>query len=135
MELTEVKVENVYSLEDKPNSAVLVLETLEEKPKRFTVGIGILEGNYLLFLVRKMERKSLMPLDLFFQSIRCNNMEVEKVSILKLENGVFYCTVFCRRTDEVFEFDARISDAVLSALTYGKPIYIDNELLGKLELL
>ncbi len=135
MELTEVKVENVYSLEDKLNSAVLVLQTLEETPKRFTVGIGILEGNYLLFLVRKMERKSLMPLDLFFQAISCNNMEVEKVSILKLENGVFYCKVFCRRADEVFEFDARISDAVLSALTYSKPIYIENELLGKLELL
>ncbi|MDD4819269.1 MAG: DUF151 domain-containing protein [Flavobacteriales bacterium] len=69
--------------------------------------------------------------DLFATFARAFGVEVEKVVIYKLLDGIFYSTIHAVRTSngEKVEIDARTSDAVAMALRFHAPIYTYQSIL------
>ena len=59
------------------------------------------------------------------------DIKVLEVIIYKLEEGIFYSELVCRRNDVQITIDSRTSDAVALALRFNCPIYTTEDILNR----
>ena len=64
------------------------------------------------------------------------NIKVQSIVIYNESDAVFFAKVICRQEKDhlvqVLEMDVRPSDAILLALNFDKPIYVDDQLFERL---
>lgn len=69
--------------------------------------------------------------DLLANILATLGTRLEEVRIETLQEDIFYATVALRSGDTVHEIDARPSDAINVALRTDSPIYVSEEVMGK----
>jgi bifunctional DNase/RNase len=71
--------------------------------------------------------------DLFTYTIKNFGISILFVKIHSLKEGIYYATIFLKRSNDVLALDAKPSDAIAIALGAHSKIYIKNDLLQNAE--
>ena len=92
--------------------------------------IGAVEAQAII-----MELKGIVPPrplthTLFSSVLEALGVQLLRVLIYKVDNGVFYSYLFLRSEETIFRVDSRTSDAIVLAMRMAAPIYIYEDLLN-----
>ena len=103
----------------------------EEGERRIPIIIGGVEAQSIAIKLEGLEPPRPLTHDLFLNFSKSFEIEIQEVVIYKLEEGIFYSELVCKRGDEVLHIDSRTSDAVALALRFECPIYTYEDIIEK----
>lgn len=127
--MTKVEIKFNYIAEWTDKSArVLVLQTKDETVS-FPVIISDNEAFNLIKEIENLQLKRPQTHDLVFDIMKKFNIKLHTVYIYNLLEGIFYTKIQCSNQEKNIEIESRISDALILALKYNCPVYIENSIL------
>lgn len=97
--------------------------------RRLPIVIGAPEAQAIVVALEKIKPTRPLTHDLFFNFMSVFDIELQEVLIHKLEEGVFFASLFCKRGDKTIEIDSRTSDALALAVRAGCPVYAYEKIL------
>lgn len=103
----------------------------EKDEKRIPVVIGAAEAQSIAIIMEKMVTPRPLTHDLFVTFCEGFSVEVIEVFIYRLDEGIFYSEILCKKNNSIVKMDARTSDAVAIALRSDCPIYSTLEIIEK----
>jgi hypothetical protein len=98
------------------------------------IWIGLLEATSIASALRDIKFDRPMTHDLFKNFIDNLEMVVSKVEVCDLKDNTFYARIYFVSKDKSFDMDARPSDAIAIALRFGAPIYVDDKIFDKSQM-
>jgi len=112
------------------NAYVLILVE-EDGQRRIPIIIGGAEAQSIAIQLENLKAPRPLTHDLFLDFSVTFGIEVTKVVIYKLEEGIFYSKIVATDGNKEVEIDARTSDAVALAVRFGCSIYTSQEIISK----
>ena len=103
----------------------------EDGERRIPIIIGGVEAQSIAIKLEGLTPPRPLTHDLFLNFAKAFNIEILEVIIYKLEEGIFYSELICKRESETLHIDSRTSDAVALALRFNCPIYTYDEIMDK----
>lgn len=103
----------------------------EAGERRIPIIIGSVEAQSIAIKLEGLAPPRPLTHDLFLNFAKAFNVEIVEVVIYKLEEGIFYSELICKRDLETLHIDSRTSDAVALALRFNCPIYTYDEIMDK----
>ena len=103
----------------------------EEGERRIPIIIGGVEAQSIAIKLEGLTPPRPLTHDLFLNFAKAFDVEILEVIIYKLEEGIFYSELVCKRGSETLHIDSRTSDAVALALRFNCPIYTYDEIMDK----
>jgi len=103
----------------------------EEGERRIPIIIGGVEAQSIAIKLEGLTPPRPLTHDLFLNFAKAFDIEITEVVIYKLEEGIFYSELVCKRGAETLHIDSRTSDAVALALRFNCPIYTYDEIMDK----
>jgi RNA polymerase sigma factor (sigma-70 family) len=91
--------------------------------------IGPLDGNIIEQLLAGQATLRPMAPELMARLLEAGQMTVERVAVTRLQDEIFYATLWVKAPDGTHEIDARPSDGVALALRLKAPIFVDEAVL------
>jgi len=131
MELISLKIKGISYSETQSGAYALILSE-KDGNRKLPIIIGGFEAQSIAIAIED-EIKPSRPLthDLFKNFADRFNVNIKKVIIHKLLDGVFYSSIICER-DKIEEIiDSRTSDAIALALRFKAPILTYDSILEK----
>jgi hypothetical protein len=98
------------------------------------IWIGLLEATSIASALRDIKFDRPMTHDLFKNFVDNLEMVVSKVEVCDLKDNTFYARIYFVSKDKSFDMDARPSDAIAIALRFGAPIYVDDKIFDKSQM-
>ena len=131
MELISLKVKGISYSETQSGAYALILSE-KEGNRKLPVIIGGFEAQSIAIAIEE-EIKPSRPLthDLFKNFANKFNINIKKIIIHKLLDGVFYSSIICERNKIEEVIDSRTSDAIALALRFKAPILTYDSILEK----
>lgn len=130
MEKIELTVQEVSKGLSYKDVYVLLLREVNGE-RRMPMMVGAEEAKMVVSKIRPNQ----IPLnglpDLFCRLTNLYDIILEEVLIYKVDNGAFRAFLFLYRDGLTERIEGRASDAVVLALTYGRPIYISKNLFDR----
>ena len=133
MDLVRLFIKQISYSQSQNEAFVLILQELESELK-LPIVIGAFEAQAIaLELEKDLIPAPPRPLthDLFKNFARVFGVNVTKVVINKLTEGVFHSYLFCEQNGVEHTIDARTSDAIAIALRFKAPIYTHKHILQR----
>jgi hypothetical protein len=128
MEKYEVNIIGLSESESQKGYYVLVMEEKKTK-KRIPIIIGQAEAQSIAIFMEKLLPVRPLSHDFFKNILISLNATVTEVYIHKILKNTFYASLFIKDfNNQIHEIDARPSDAILMALRFSKPIFINKEI-------
>lgn len=124
----ELKVVDISNSLAQANAFALLLQEKEGK-RQLPVIIGSVEAQAIAFKLKNFKSPRPFTHDLFLSLAGMFGARLKEVLIYKVVEGVFYSYLYFERDKEIFQLDARTSDAVALALRFECPIYTTEEIL------
>jgi bifunctional DNase/RNase len=115
------------------NTPIIILKT-EENDQAIPIWIGLLEATSIASALQNVKFDRPMTHDLFKNFVKNMNMEVSKVEVCDLKNNTFYAKIYFTSEERSFNIDARPSDAIAIALRFRAPIYVDDKIIEKSQI-
>jgi bifunctional DNase/RNase len=103
----------------------------EDGERRIPIIIGGVEAQSIAIKLEGLEPPRPLTHDLFLNYSKAFGIEILEVVIYKLEEGIFYSELICKRKSETLHIDSRTSDAVALALRFNCPIFTYDEIIEK----
>jgi len=103
----------------------------EDGERRIPIIIGGVEAQSIAIKLEGLTPPRPLTHDLFLNFAKAFDIEILEVIIYKLEEGIFYSELICKRESETLHIDSRTSDAVALALRFNCPIYTYEEIMDK----
>jgi len=103
----------------------------EEGERRIPIIIGGVEAQSIAIKLEGLEPPRPLTHDLFLNFSKTFGIEIIEVIVYKLEEGIFYSELVCKKGEEIVNIDSRTSDAVALALRFSCPIYTYEEIIDK----
>ena len=131
MELISLKVKGISYSETQSGAYALILSE-KDGNRKLPIIIGGFEAQSIAIAIED-EIKPSRPLthDLFKNFANKFNINIKKIIIHKLLDGVFYSSIICERNKIEEVIDSRTSDAIALALRFNAPILTYNSILEK----
>ncbi|WP_372473526.1 bifunctional nuclease family protein [Capnocytophaga sp. ARDL2] len=131
MNLIELFVQGISYTHTQNSAYALLLSTVKTN-RKLPIIIGAFEAQSIALAMEK-DLVASRPLthDLFKNFAESFSINVEKVIIHKLIDGVFYANVVCESFERQVILDARTSDAIALALRFKAPIFTYAHILEK----
>ena len=95
--------------------------------------IGNFEGNSIALELEKVKKPRPLTYDLVRNILDTLNAVVNKIVISDMKDGIFYANMEIELNGEMFNIDARPSDAINIALRCNSPIYVSKNILEKIK--
>jgi bifunctional DNase/RNase len=129
MKLIELNVKGISYSETQSGAYALILSETKGD-RKLPVIIGGFEAQAIAIALEG-EIKLARPLthDLFKDFGTCFEVNIKKVIIHKLVDGVFFSNLICERDKIEKIIDARTSDAIAMALRFKAPIFIYDSIM------
>ncbi len=124
---------NIFGLSYKQTQIgvyVLIL-TEEEGSRRIPIIIGSAEAQAIAIELEGLEPPRPLTHDLFKNLAFAFSIHIIEVYIYKLDEGVFYSRLVCKKGNDTVRIDSRTSDAVALALRFNCPIFTSEEIIEK----
>lgn len=123
--ITEAKAE--YSL-----YLMMLVEVMGTR--KVPIIIGKFEAQSILVTMQQFNLQRPLPADVIVSIAKEAFLELVEVYIYKMEHDVFYAYLIYQKDDEtILKIDARASDAIAVALRTGRPIYIEEEIIDRVQ--
>ncbi|MFV0344646.1 MAG: bifunctional nuclease family protein [Bacteroidales bacterium] len=105
----------------------------EEGTRRLPIIVGQYEAQGIIVQYEKIRPPRPLTLDLLAGLIDIVGLKVIEVSIIKLENGVFFSEIMMENKAKNLEIvmDSRTSDAIQLALKFSVPIFTNETVMKK----
>ena len=130
MDLVRLFVKRISYNHSQNDAFVLIMHELESDLK-LPIVIGTFEAQAIAL---ELERNIIPPRplthDLFKNLADTFSIQVRRVVIYKLEEGIFYSNMLCVQNGKR-TIDARTSDAIAIALRFNAPIYTYKEIVER----
>ena len=126
----ELKVEAV-ALDWKANPIVILREA--EGHRAVFIWVGPSEATAISMHLENQRPPRPMTHDLIALILQEVQVAVERVKVSDMQGSTYYATLELRDGDDRTSIDCRPSDAIAVALRMQAPIYIDEELLNRLD--
>ncbi len=132
MHLIQLDIAALKTSDSQNNTYVLLLNELEGK-RQLPIVIGWCEARSIALALEESEPPE-RPLthDLFLSISDNFDININKVVIHTLNEGIFHASFFCiSKNNKEIEIDARTSDAVAIAVRFKCPIFTYEDVLSK----
>ena len=132
MQLIQLDIAALKTSDSQNNAYVLLLNELEGK-RQLPIVIGWCEARSIALALEDSDPPE-RPLthDLFLSISNNFDMNISKVVIHTLNEGIFHASFFCNsKGQKQVEIDARTSDAVALAVRFKCPIFTYENVLSK----
>lgn len=110
-----------HSVTQSHNYAVVLGEL--DGSRRLPIVIGSFEAQAIAVAMERMSPNRPLTHDLFKSTLDTFNVELKEIVINNLLDGIFYARLVCLKDGDLYEIDARTSDALAMAVRYECPIY------------
>lgn len=131
--LHEVSIASI-AIDPTSNTPIIILR-LAKGDKAIPIWIGLLEATSIASALKDIKFDRPMTHDLFKNLIENLNMAVSKVEVCDLRNNTFYAKIYFTSPERNFSMDARPSDAIAIALRFQAPIYVDDKIIEKSQVI
>lgn len=124
---------DILGLSTSPSSGgayALILSEVDGN-RRLPIIIGTFEAQAIALELESIKPPRPMTHDLLKNLVLSFNSNVEQVIINDLNEGTFFAQIHCKRDEDIFELDARPSDAIALAIRFGAPIYVNSKVLDE----
>ena len=132
MQLIQLDIAALKTSDSQNNAYVLLLNELEGK-RQLPIVIGWCEARSIALALEDSDPPE-RPLthDLFLSISNNFDINISKVVIHTLNEGIFHASFFCKsKGKKEVEIDARTSDAVALAVRFKCPIFTYEDVLSK----
>jgi uncharacterized protein len=130
--LHEVNIASM-AIDPTSNTPIIILKSVKGD-QAVPIWIGLLEATSIASALRDIKFDRPMTHDLFKNFIDNLEMVVSKVEVCDLKDNTFYARIYFVSKDKDFDMDARPSDAIAIALRFGAPIYVDDKIFDKSQM-
>ena len=127
----EVEVANV--IPQKEGGFLLILKKMESE-EYLPIAIGENEGLSILRELTKTPFPRPMTYELINKIIKELGGEIEKVTIDKVEDGIFYASIHLKQGKKKILIDSRPSDAINIALRKKIKIFVEEKVFEKMKI-
>lgn len=131
--MLEMTVHGV-NLDVVTNQPVLILKDKESK-KFLPIWIGQFEATAILLELQGVKSSRPLTHDLLKNMIERLKGNVQKVVINDIDNGTFYARIHVQNNNNLFEVDARPSDAIALAVRIKVPIFASDKVVERATVL
>ena len=131
MDLVRLFIKRISYNQSQNDAFVLIMHEVETDLK-LPIVIGTFEAQSIALELEK----SLVPPrplthDLFKIFADTFSIQIKRVVIYKLEEGIFYSNILCIQNGQEYTIEARTSDAIAIALRCNAPIYTYRDIIQK----
>jgi bifunctional DNase/RNase len=130
--LHEVNIASM-AIDPTSNTPIIILKSVKGD-QAVPIWIGLLEATSIASALRDVKFDRPMTHDLFKNFIDNMEMVVSKVEVCDIKDNTFYARIYFVSEDKSFDMDARPSDAIAIALRFGAPIYVDDKIFDKSQM-
>lgn len=130
--LHEVNIASM-AIDPTSNTPIIILKSVKGD-QAVPIWIGLLEATSIASALRDIKFDRPMTHDLFKNFIDNLEMVVSKVEVCDLKDNTFYARIYFVSKNRSFDMDARPSDAIAIALRFGAPIYVDDKIFDKSQM-
>jgi len=131
--MIEVKVKNI-GLDSTTGSPILILSDANNEEDLYPIWIGVSEAEGIIMKQSGVETPRPMTYDLIKNIIESLGGEVKSVSITDMKDNAYIAEIVIEKDEEEMKIDARPSDAVNIALRFDVPIYLNEEVVKKVNI-
>jgi len=131
MNKIRIRIAGLSYSQTRSGAYALILEEEDGNHRRLPVIIGTAEAQSIAIQLENLKPYRPLTHDLFVSMANSFRIEVLEVNIIKLEEGIFYSEIVCKREHAIIKIDSRTSDAVAIALRFHAPIYVTEEIMDK----
>lgn len=123
----------ILGLSTSPSSggAYALILTEAKGARRLPIIIGSAEAQAIALELENIKPPRPMTHDLLKNVILNFDSVVKKILISDLAEGTFYARIIFERGDQLYEIDARPSDAIALAVRFGSKIYVAEHVLSE----
>lgn len=119
------------SVSQTQSGAYALVLAEENGDRRIPIIIGPVEAQAIAIQLEGLKPPRPLTHDLIKNIAVAFEMALLEVTILKLEEGIFYSQLLCEMGGKEIRVDSRTSDAVALALRFKCPIYTTEDILTK----
>jgi len=130
--LHEVSIAGL-TMDPTSNTPIIILK-LVSGDQAIPIWIGLLEATSIASALQDIKFDRPMTHDLFKNFVDNVKMEVSKVEVCDIQDNTFYAKIYFTSKENSFSIDARPSDAIAIALRFQAPIYVDDKVLEKSQM-
>lgn len=130
--LHEVSIAGL-TMDPTSNTPIIILK-LVSGDQAIPIWIGLLEATSIASALQDIKFDRPMTHDLFKNFVKNIKMEVSKVEVCDIQDNTFYAKIYFTSKENNFSIDARPSDAIAIALRFEAPIYVDDKVLEKSQM-
>ena len=126
--MTECELTRIV-LRDTAEEQVIFLREKAAPARVFSIVIGRPEARAIDRAVRNQSPPRPMTHDLMATLVEASGCALEKVEITEVKESTFFAVLHLRRDGEVFQVDARPSDAIALAVRTNARIFVSEDVL------
>ena len=130
--LHEVSIAGL-TMDPTSNTPIIILKLISGD-QAIPIWIGLLEATSIASALQDIKFDRPMTHDLFKIFVENIKMEVSKVEVCDIQDNTFYAKIYFISKENSFSIDARPSDAIAIALRFQAPIYVDDKVLEKSQM-
>jgi len=131
--MIRVRVKNIGA-DSLTGSPVLLLENVDNTDEIFPIWIGVPEAENIILHQAGIETPRPLTYDLMKSIIKALDATVDRVAIIDKRNNIYIAEVVLNKNGQEIKVDSRPSDAVNIALRFGVPIYLNEDVVQKINL-
>lgn len=122
-----MRLRRIVLCENQDAHSVTLMEV--DGDRHFTMVVGLFEARSIDHRARRTQTPRPLTHDLIGGVIEILGGELQDVIIHELREGTYFARLRIRREGEMFEVDARPSDAIAVAVTLDIPIYVEESVI------
>jgi bifunctional DNase/RNase len=116
---------------DPASNNPIVMLKIADGDQVIPIWIGLLEATAIASALQNINFERPMTHDLFKNFLGRLDITLSKVEICDLKDNTFFARIYFASEKELFDIDARPSDALAIALRFKAPIYVDDKVIEK----
>lgn len=93
--------------------------------------IGSVEAQSIAMEMENIQSSRPLTHDLFLSTLKQFEIGIKEICVEKLEEGIYYSTIYFVKGDQEFSMDSRTSDAIALAMKYKSPIFVLQEIIDE----
>lgn len=131
--MIQVVVKSI-AIDNITGSPILLLSNIENEKEIYPIWIGVAEAEGIVINQSGFQPPRPLTYDLFKNTIEALGGSVKAVEIIDIVNNTYIANVIIEQNGNEIFIDARPSDAINLALRFNAPIYLNEEIVKKVNL-
>ncbi|ACO03894.1 MAG TPA: bifunctional nuclease family protein [Persephonella sp.] len=131
--MIQVKVKNI-GLDSLTGSPILILADINNEEDVYPIWIGVSEAEGIIIKQSGVETPRPLTYDLMKNIIESLGGKVKKVAIIDHKDNAYIAEIVIEKDGEEISIDSRPSDAINIALRFDAPIFLNEQVVKKVNI-